>query len=85
MRLVTLGVVEAIIPAGLNSILVADTDRAAHTFDAVYNSIPKYSDPKKCYKDNQKQVQQRNPSLLEDAKTCIDRIINGERAGCVHI
>jgi hypothetical protein len=22
--------------------------------------------------------------LLEDAKTCIDRIINGERAGCVH-
>lgn len=85
MRLVTLGVVEAIIPAGLNSILVTDTDRAAHTLYTVNNSIPKDSNTKKRHEDNQKQVQQRNPSLLEDAKTCIDRIINGERAGCVHI
>ena len=85
MRLVTLGVVEAIIPAGLNSILVADTDRAAHTFNTIYDRIPKNADTEQRNKKNQKKVQQRNPSLLKNAKTCIDRIINGERAGCVHI
>ena len=70
-------------PAGLNSILHANANHSAHPTYTADDEPPKNSNAEQRHEEDQKQVQQWNTGL-ENSKTRIDGIINGERAGCVH-